>query len=127
MKEILLVGLGGFLGSIARYKAGGIVLHAAQPSDFPYGTLAVNIAGCILIGLLAGTAERFGIFGESSRLLIFTGLLGGFTTFSAFSLDAVFLLRKGELMLAALYVGASVLAGIFATWLALRSFSFIPR
>lgn len=127
MKDILLVGLGGFIGSVARYKLGGLVLHLTAQQRFPFGTFAVNVAGCLVIGLLAGFAERHELFGPGTRLFLFTGLLGGFTTFSAFGLDAMFLVRRGEPALAALYAAASVVLGIAAVWLGLRIVSALPR
>ena len=127
MKEILLVGIGGFVGSVARYKLGGLVLHLTAQERFPYSTFAVNVLGCLVVGILAGLAERYEVFGPSTRLFLFTGLLGGFTTFSAFGLDAMFLARRGELWLAALYAGASVVLGITAVWLGLKLISLFPR
>ena len=116
MKGILLVGLGGFIGSVARYKLGGLVLHLSAQERFPYSTFAVNLLGCLAIGLLAGLTERYELFGPGTRLFLFTGLLGGFTTFSAFGLDALLLLRRSEFLVAALYAGASVVLGITAVW-----------
>lgn len=127
MKSILLVGLGGFIGSVARYMLGGWVLHLTTQGRFPYGTFAVNIFGCLVIGILAGLAERYDLFGPGTRLFLFTGLLGGFTTFSAFGLDAMFLVRRGELWVAALYAGASVVLGITAVWLGFKLISMLPR
>ena len=127
MKSILLVGLGGFIGSVARYKLGGLILQVTAQARFPYSTFAVNILGCLVIGLLAGLAERYDLFGPGTRLFLFTGLLGGFTTFSAFGLDALFLLRRGELLVAAFYAGASVVLGITAVWLGLKLISVFPR
>jgi len=127
MKSILLVGFGGFIGSIARYKLGGLVLHLTVQERFPFSTFAVNILGCLVIGLLAGLTERYEVFGSDTKLFLFTGLLGGFTTFSAFGLDAMLLVRRGELLSAALYAGASVVLGITAVWLGLRLISVFPR
>jgi CrcB protein len=127
MKGILLVGLGGFIGSVARYKLGGLVLHLSAQERFPYSTFAVNLLGCLAIGLLAGLTERYELFGPGTRLFLFTGLLGGFTTFSAFGLDALLLLRRSEFLVAALYAGASVVLGITAVWLGLKLISVFPR
>ena len=127
MKGILLVGLGGFIGSVARYKLGGLVLHLSAQGRFPYSTFAVNLLGCLAIGLLAGLTERYELFGPGTRLFLFTGLLGGFTTFSAFGLDALLLLRRSEFLVAALYAGASVVLGITAVWLGLKLISVFPR
>ena len=118
--NILLVGLGGFAGAVARYLLGGWVLHHSLSAKFPWSTFAVNLLGCLIIGLLSGLAERLDWFNPSMRLLLLTGLLGGFTTFSAFGLETVHLLRRGELWIAGAYVLASVLACIFAVWLGMK-------
>ncbi len=120
MKGILLVGLGGFAGSVARYKLGGWVLHLTAQERFPWSTFAINVAGCLLAGVLAGLAEEYELFGPDTRLLVFTGLLGGFTTFSAFGLDALFLMRRGEIGTALLYAGGSVVVGLAAAWVGWR-------
>jgi len=80
----LLVGLGGALGSIARYLASGWAQAAAKNGLFPYGTLAVNLLGCLVIGFLAQLSESRGVFIPEARALVFVGILGGFTTFSTF-------------------------------------------
>ena len=118
--NILLVGLGGFAGAVARYVLGGWVLHHTLSAKFPWSTFAVNLLGCLIIGLLSGLAERLEWFSPSMRLLLLTGLLGGFTTFSAFGLETVHLLRRGEPWIAAAYALASVLACIFAVWLGMK-------
>lgn len=127
MKSMLLVGLGGFIGSIARYTLGGAILGMTAQHRFPWSTFAVNVLGCLAIGILAGLAERHEMFGPGTRLFLFTGLLGGFTTFSAFGMDAVFLLRRGEILMAALYAGASVVLGITAVWLGIKLIALLPR
>lgn len=120
MKSIVLVGIGGLIGSVARYKLGGWVLHLTTLERFPWSTFAVNVSGCLAVGLLAGLVEKHDFFTADARLFLFTGLLGGFTTFSAFGLDAVYLLRRGEWLTAASYAGLSVLIGIAAVWLGFR-------
>ena len=127
MKNILLVGLGGFVGAVARYKFGGWVFHLTAQERFPYSTFVVNALGCLTIGILAGLSERYELVGPDARLFLVTGLLGGFTTFSAFGLDAMFLIRRGELWTAALYASASVVVGIAAVWLGLRLVAMFPR
>ena len=127
MQGILLVGLGGFLGAIARYKLGGFILHMTAQDRLPFGTFVVNILGCLIVGVLAGVAERYDAFGPDTRLFLFTGLLGGFTTFSAFGLEAMHLIRRGDLGAAALYAGGSVVLGITAVWLGLKFVSMFPR
>lgn len=115
MKAALLVGIGGFLGSVARHALGSQVQQWAT-TRFPWPTFAVNVLGCLAIGLLAGLGERYRVLGADARLFLFTGVLGGFTTFSAFGLDTLRLLHRGEWPLAAAYVGASVALGIAAVW-----------
>jgi fluoride exporter len=127
MKAILLVGLGGMIGSVARYKAGGWLLHQTMLERFPYSTFAINILVCLAAGVLAGLVEKHGLFAADTRLFLFTGLLGGFTTFSAFGLDAIYLVRRGELMTAASYAGLSVIVGIAAAWLGFRLVAAWPH
>lgn len=124
MKATLMVGLGGFLGSIARYKLGGIILHHASGWRFPLSTFTINICGCFIIGALAAMAEKQDFFSTETRLFLFTGVLGGFTTFSAFGLEGVYLFRRGEPLVAVLYALLSVTVGFAAVWLAFKLFSF---
>ncbi len=120
MKLTLLVALGGALGAVARYLLGGWVLHHTLDWKFPAGTFLVNTIGCLIAGLLAGLIERQGMFSPEARVFLFTGILGGFTTFSAFGLETTLLLRRGEFWTAGLNVTFSVLCGVLALWLALR-------
>jgi CrcB protein len=117
MKGILLVALGGAIGSVARYKLSGLVLQNTIDWRFPAGTFAVNVTGCLIAGLLAGLAERHEFFTADVRLLLFTGLLGGFTTFSAFGLETMFLLRRGELLVAGSNIVLSVIIGMLALYI----------
>jgi CrcB protein len=121
MNHLLLVAAGGAIGSSLRHLVNMASLRWFGP-NFPWGTLAVNILGCFAMGVLIELiARKFGASPEI-RLFIATGILGGFTTFSAFSLDAAVLWERGAHSLAALYVGATLigtLAAIFAgLWLA---------
>lgn len=102
------VALGGGAGAWARYAVGRLV----GPSDFPYATLTVNVLGSFAMGLLAGWLARHAQGGESWRLLLGVGLLGGFTTFSAFSLELVLMIQRGTIGLAASYALLSVLGGV---------------
>lgn len=120
MKAIVLVGIGGLLGSVARYKLGGWVLHLTTLERFPWSTFAVNMAGCFVAGILAALVEKYDFFTADARLFLFTGLLGGFTTFSAFGLDALYLVRRGEMLTSASYAGLSVIIGIAAVWLGFK-------
>ena len=121
MKQALLVGLGGFIGTVARYLLGSFILHRMPNFRFPVGTFTINILGCFLIGLLAGLAEKRGAFSPDVRLFLFTGICGGFTTFSAFAHENVFLLRRDEPGTAITYIVASVLLGLLAVWIGFRS------
>lgn len=119
--SILLVGLGGAFGSISRYLLGNATMRWFAPHNavgFPWGTLLVNVLGCAAIGLLAVLIERMSSLNTELRLLLITGFLGGFTTFSSFGLDTWYLMRKGEWLYATAYVSASVGFGILALALA---------
>jgi CrcB protein len=120
MKLALLVVLGGGLGSLARYKMGGWILHHLVDWKFPAGTFAVNVLGCMIAGLLAGLAQGRGWLGPEARVLLFTGFLGGFTTFSAFGLETMLLMQRGEVAIAAANVILSVVCGLLGLWIALR-------
>jgi fluoride exporter len=113
----LLVGTGGFLGATARYLLSGWVQRASQDSWFPYGTMSVNLLGCLVIGILAGLAESRGILTPYSRAFLLIGVLGGFTTFSSFSYDTTTLFNGGRIAAALLNVGVQVILGIAITWL----------
>jgi CrcB protein len=114
MKEILYVALGGGLGAVARFTLVSRLSGLALSQYFPLATLTVNIIGCFLAGVLFGLTERYNLLSSHQSLFLFTGVLGGFTTFSAFGVDCLYLLRKGESMSAMLYVGASTVLGIAA-------------
>lgn len=126
MPPLLYVGLGGFLGSIARYALSSLLQPSAS-GRFPVGTFTVNVLGCLVVGVLAGIAERYDLWSPSVRLFLFTGCLGGFTTFSAFGLETVALGRRGELAVAALYAGGSVALGLAAVWLGLTLVAVLSR
>lgn len=106
---------------MARYKIGGLILHHAMHWKFPLSTFAVNISGCLLAGLLAGLVVRHDFFSENVRLFLFTGLLGGFTTFSAFGLETVYLLQRNELVLALVNILLSTAIGVLVLWLGLKA------
>lgn len=115
MTHILLVAAGGALGSVLRYLVGLWTLRSFGPS-FPWGTLTVNVTGSFLIGVFAEViARRFGASAEM-RVFLITGILGGYTTFSAFSLDAITLLERGEPVTALIYVASSVLLSALAVF-----------
>ena len=115
MVKILLAGVGGFIGSALRYLVAGLVQNSSG-SRFPFGTLAVNFAGCAAIGFLSQLAESRGLFTAETRILIFVGILGGFTTFSAFGNETINLWREGANALAAANVAAQVSLCLVAVW-----------
>lgn len=100
--KIFLIGIGGFIGSISRYLLSGMVQNLSHNISFPYGTFLVNVSGCFLIGFFAQLSESRGFFSDSGRAFVFVGILGGFTTFSAFSHETFNLLRNNEISLALL-------------------------
>lgn len=117
MKTLFLVGIGGFIGSYLRYA---ISFHIEQKflSPFPFGTFAVNITGCFLIGILYALSTRFNLAPEY-RLLFVVGFCSGFTTFSSFSYEGVALLEDARFLYGFLYAGLSLIIGFFAAWLGL--------
>ena len=118
ISRLLLVGAGGFLGSVLRYLLGSWV-QTLSGGRFPLGTLAVNVLGCFAIGLLMGVAEVRQSLSPEVRLFAVVGVLGGFTTFSTFSYDSVELWRAVSSFAAVLNVAASLTLGLLATWLGL--------
>jgi CrcB protein len=115
MMPVLAVALGGALGSVARYLVVGQMTRWLGAA-FPWGTLTVNVVGGLAIGLLAETMALKWSMTQETRLFLITGLLGGFTTFSAFSLEIVALVERGELGGAVAYVLASVLLSVGAVF-----------
>lgn len=115
LKTIILVGMGGAIGSIMRYLA-ATGIQSKFLSAFPYGTMCVNISGCFLIGLIYALATKNNLSPEW-RFFLATGICGGYTTFSSFSYESLSLLRDGEILYASLYIAASVFLGVLATFL----------
>ncbi|MBI5836831.1 MAG: fluoride efflux transporter CrcB [Candidatus Eisenbacteria bacterium] len=116
MGRLLLVGLGGALGSMARYLVGGLVGRMRGGASFPFETLLVNVTGCLVIGLLAGLAESRGLFSGATRAFLFIGVLGGFTTFSTFGYETFQLARGGEGVAALASVALHLVLGLGAVW-----------
>jgi CrcB protein len=112
--QILQVGAGGFLGAVLRYLAGMLALRAL-PLGFPFPTFLVNVTGCFAIGVLSAAFEVRSA-GLGTRLFWITGVLGGYTTFSAFGFETVALLRQGSLGAAGLNVAGQVALGVAAVW-----------
>jgi len=113
MKTALIIGLGSFLGGSTRFLISNFV-QSSFTSIFPYGTFVVNISGCFLIGLTLGYSSKY-YLDTSWQLFLTTGILGGFTTFSAFSLESINMLRNGDNWPALVYILASVVGGLIAT------------
>ena len=111
-KNLLLVSAGGMLGSALRY----VFYVLMKPSVFPYATLTVNIAGSFIIGLIAGLSLRDPGIGNNWRLFLATGICGGFTTFSALSLESIQLIQEHRYGMAAGYIGISIVLGLAATF-----------
>ncbi|MCP4676706.1 MAG: fluoride efflux transporter CrcB [Deltaproteobacteria bacterium] len=99
-QNIMLVGSGGFIGSVLRYLVSVLMQQSFKTDSFPAGTAVVNVTGCLVIGLLGGWAENGQALGPQTRLFLFLGLLGGFTTFSTFGYETVALLRDKAVFLA---------------------------
>jgi CrcB protein len=116
--SILLVGLGGACGSVLRY----LIQRALNVSSFPYGTLAVNIFGCLLIGILWGVLSKNNLT-EVAALLLITGFCGGFTTFSAFTYEGIQLLLENKWFLFLTYSFISITGGMLATYLGFKIFN----
>ncbi len=124
MKSWVLVFLGGGMGAALRYGLTGAV-HRVLPADFPYGTMAVNILGCLTIGVVMGLVDEQAVIPPALRLFLTIGVLGGFTTFSSFSYESVALLRSGDFLRAAINVTVTVFFCLLATIVAWRLVVFI--
>jgi CrcB protein len=114
MKNLLIIGAGGAIGSIGRYLV-QVWADRYLTLRFPVGTLMVNFSGCLLIGLLYGLSLRNGWFTFEWRIFLITGICGGYTTFSSFAYESISLVREGQLAAFFLYVGGSVILGLLAT------------
>ncbi|MEX2144422.1 MAG: fluoride efflux transporter CrcB [Anaerolineales bacterium] len=116
MGNLLLIGIGGFVGAIVRFWLSGRVQDFSGSIGFPYGTLAVNLVGCFLLGAISYLIDVRGLFTPEVRSLLVIGLLGAFTTFSTFSMETFSLLSAGETLRAIINVTSSVLLGLVAVW-----------
>ena len=122
--NLLLVGVGGFIGSIGRYVLAGAIHQVLHNSTFPYGTMVVNIVGCFVIGFLNGLAETRQLLSPELRLFLLIGLLGGFTTFSTFGYETMALLRDSQIGAALANVLVQVTVGLLCVWL---GYSLVTR
>lgn len=115
MKIIALIGIGSFIGGIFRYLL-SLSVQNKLLSAYPFGTFTVNIVGCLAIGIVFGLSEKFN-FSPEWRLFLATGICGGFTTFSTFSLETMNLLKDGQYLYSFLYISSSVIMGLMAVYL----------
>ncbi|MCA9500822.1 MAG: fluoride efflux transporter CrcB, partial [Nitrospira sp.] len=117
LPQLLWVGLGGFLGSVGRFVISGLFNRLSPALAFPTGTLAVNILGCFLIGLIHGLAESRNMLGTDTRIFLFIGVLGGFTTYSTFGFESLALLKDGAMLKASANIIIHIFVGLAAVWL----------
>ena len=118
MRELVLVAMGGAMGAGLRYSLSEKIRQSVSEPQFTYGTLAVNVIGCLLAGVLVGLAEKHHAVSAEARLFWLTGILGGFTTLSAFGVETVDLLRGARFGIAAAYVLSTLMGSLLALWLA---------
>lgn len=117
MRNLLFVGLGGFVGALLRYLLSGYIQNLSQRVDFPYGTLVVNVTGCFLIGIFSQLVNLQWDISAEVRLLIMVGLLGSFTTYSTFGNETLTLLQDQRLFLALINIGTHLFFGLLAVLL----------
>lgn len=116
MKQLLIVGAGGFIGSIARFLVSKLNLHS-QFLSIPIGTLTVNIVGSFIIGFITGFSVRNDLLSLNMKLFLMVGICGGFTTFSSFTNENLTLIQNGQMLPALLYTGLSIFLGFLAVYL----------
>lgn len=114
--QVMIVGAGGFIGSALRFMVSGWAQRLAVASVFPYGTLVVNVLGCLLIGILGGLAEYRQVLEPGQRLFLMIGVLGGFTTFSTFAFESLSLMQDAELLKALANTALHVVLGFAAAF-----------
>ena len=115
--RLFSIGLGGFVGAILRYLVSGWVQDRSGSIAIPFGTAAVNLSGCFIIGILTFLVESRSYFSVETRAFVLIGLLGSFTTFSTFGSETLMLIRSGRMDIAALYSGGQVVVGVMMVWL----------
>jgi CrcB protein len=123
--QLMIVGAGGFIGSALRFMIGGWAQRVAAAGVFPYGTLVVNVVGCLLIGFLGGLAEYRQALEPAHRLFLMIGVLGGFTTFSAFAFETIGLMQDAQVLKAVVNTGLQVILGFTAAFVGYLGARFI--
>lgn len=118
MRILLLIGVGGGIGSVFRYLT-SVVVNRHFQTIFPWATLIANVLGCLIIGLLLGFIERHQLTNPGLKYFFITGFCGGYTTFSSFASENMSLFQSQNTGIAFLYIAASILTGLFAVWLGL--------
>jgi len=116
LSKLLFVGLGGFVGATMRYATGIFIRQFVDTTQFPYGTLAVNFLGSLMIGFLIGLAGVEGLLPPSAQAFLITGMLGAFTTFSTFSYETLHLFQSGKVSPAIMNLSIQIVLGIAAVW-----------
>lgn len=120
MMKPILAGMGGFIGSSTRYLLGNVLTRLAAYPSFPVATTVINIVGCLIIGILAGYAELHDVLSDYSRVFLFMGILGGFTTFSTFGYETLQLIRQNRYGMAIANVLLQLTLGLVAVWSGLK-------
>jgi CrcB protein len=113
--NLLVIAIGGAIGSVARYLLSSFVLRVAG-TLFPLGTFVVNVAGCLAFGVIAGAASQRVQLTPAVRLFLLTGILGGFTTFSSYAFESFTLMRDGQMLWASINIAGQVIAGLVGMW-----------
>lgn len=126
MLKVLIVGVGGFAGAIARYVLSGLI-HRFFDARFPYGTLIVNILGCFLIGLVMYWVNYRGLFNSNTRIFLTVGILGSFTTYSAFAYESLEMITDHRYLPAVSNIVLHVIVCIGAVWAAMLAGQFITK
>ncbi|MBN1540578.1 fluoride efflux transporter CrcB [candidate division KSB1 bacterium] len=117
MLKVLIIGFGGFIGALLRYWVGGWIQTRVDRPGFPFGTLAVNLIGCLLIGLITGWAEYRQLFSPQVRMFLLVGFVGSFTTFSTFAFETLNLMSDRQWILAGVNIGLQVIIGLIMVWI----------
>jgi fluoride exporter len=118
IKTLFYIAIGGAIGSVSRYLT-SLLVNKYWSSQFPLATFIANVFGCFLIGLLIGILEKNNIANSNLKWFLITGFFGGYTTFSAFGYENYSLFQNNNSLLAFIYIGLSIIVGLFAIWLGL--------